>query len=231
MAVKYITPRTVQVRIKDVNVFLLINGKMLVLVDCGYPGSWKSILSVIKSLGYSASDLKDIILTHAHPDHSGGLAEIYAATGARVWAHPIEAELISQGKVSGKPFLITPGVLNRLIYLKNIKSGLRQISPMVISDLVKDADVLPFLGGINIIHTPGHSSGHISLFVEKEGLLIAGDLCVNVIGLAMPPVTEDFTQAQESIIKVSQFSFGKACFGHGRPILSDASRKMKHTFL
>ena len=90
-----------------------------------------------------------------------------------------------------------------------------------------DNEILPIAGGIVVLHTPGHSAGHVALLIQKEGILIAADLCVNLFGLGLSVIYEDKDLGIKSIGKAADLVFEKAVFGHGNPIESQASRKLK----
>ncbi len=105
--------------------------------------------------------------------------------------------------------------------------------PVRVNQQLKDQQVLDIAGGIKIIHTPGHTKGHIALLIPEENLLIAGDLCANMLGLGWSVIYEDRDLARQSIEKVAQLDFDQAVFGHGKPIKSKASlrfRELCHTF-
>ena len=76
------------------------------------------------------------------------------------------------------------GLVNWLIFKLVIKDVPGQIAPVGIAARVADHDVLPIAGGLRVIHTPGHSAGHMALLPEQDGVLLAGDLCAHVMGLA-----------------------------------------------
>ncbi len=81
-----------------------------------------------------------------------------------------------------------------------------------------------------VIHTPGHSAGHISLLLKKDDLLIAGDICANMMWLGFSTVYEDRALGIESILKAAGLGFESAVFGHGRPVMNNAAKKMLDKF-
>jgi len=90
--------------------------------------------------------------------------------------------------------------------------------------LVNDGDELPILGGIKVLHTPGHTPGSISLFLQKERLVIAGDVLAHRFGLRLPSraFTVDIAQDIHSIKRLTSLDFNVMCFGHGSPLLHEA---------
>lgn len=92
--------------------------------------------------------------------------------------------------------------------------------------VVNDGDVLPILGGLHILHTPGHTLGSICLFLPEERVLIAGDVLANrfVLGLPSKAFTVDMEQEINSIKRLANLDFDIICFGHGAAITRDASQ-------
>ena len=86
----HLVPKTVA------NPYLLIDPDGLTLIDAGLPGSHKKILRYMAGLGCAPGDLKRILITHADFDHVGGLAPLKKATGARVYASPVEAQALAR---------------------------------------------------------------------------------------------------------------------------------------
>jgi glyoxylase-like metal-dependent hydrolase (beta-lactamase superfamily II) len=163
------------------NVYLLLDDG-LTLVDTGLKGRYRSILKKVKRLGFSPSDISDIIITHHHADHVGSLARLKELTGARVIAHPGDAPYID-----GR---------------------------------------LPLLGGIEVLHAPGHTPGSICLYLKQEKVVIVGDVLVNRFRLGLPSrlFTVDIPQAIQSIKRLAGLDFEIMCFGHGAPLVSGGPR-------
>jgi glyoxylase-like metal-dependent hydrolase (beta-lactamase superfamily II) len=200
------------------NVFLLV-GNTLTLVDTGFRGRSVHILKEVTRLGYSPVDISSIIITHHHADHVGSLAALKEITQAKVFAHPADAPYI-EGRLP-QPGPAGPG------WFSNVAAplkGLWATVPVAVDTLLGDGDQLPILGGIKILHTPGHTPGSISLFLEKEGLFIVGDVLSNTFGLGLPSkaFTIDLAQEINSIKKLVDFDFNMICFGHGLPIRREA---------
>ncbi|MDW3651008.1 MAG: MBL fold metallo-hydrolase [Bacteroidia bacterium] len=231
MSILKISDRIFQVKLKYVNAFILLEDNGLTIVDTGYSGSFKTLLKGIDQLGFSGKNVNRIIVTHCHPDHTGELHQAKVYFNAPVFMHTNDAELVEEGRAGRVPYVVTPGIINRLVYLTKIQRVPINIAPTPVEEKLNSGDEISLLGGIYIVHTPGHSLGHISLLFKEEGILIAGDICANVMKLGLSPVNEDPEIAIQSIYKVTQFDFHKACFGHGKPIWEDARRKLKEQFL
>jgi glyoxylase-like metal-dependent hydrolase (beta-lactamase superfamily II) len=221
---KKITPRVYQLSglwgagVWGANVFLLVDDN-LTLVDTGFKGRATQIIKEVGQLGYSPSDIANIIITHYHADHVGSLAALKKATQAKVMAHPADAPYID-GQLP-QPGPTRPRWLGKTI------APLRRLwatTPAAVDILVNDGDELPILDGIKVLHAPGHTPGSISLFLEKERLVIAGDVLAHRFGLRLPSkaFTIDIAQEIHSIKRLTSLDFDIMCFGHGLPLLHEA---------
>jgi hydroxyacylglutathione hydrolase len=195
------------------NVYLLVD-KELALVDTGFKGRSGAILRDVARLGHAPSDIKNIIITHHHADHMGSLAALKKVTGARVMAHPTDAPYI-------EGHFPQPGPESRLM---SPFRGFWFTAPVQVDRLINEGDELPLLGGIKVLHTPGHTPGSICLLIPAERLLIAGDVLGNRFGLHLPSrrYTMNIRQELDSIRRLAALNFDAIAFGHGAPIIHDA---------
>jgi glyoxylase-like metal-dependent hydrolase (beta-lactamase superfamily II) len=200
------------------NVFLLV-GDTLTIVDTGFKGRSVHILKEIARLGYSPADITSIIITHHHADHTGSLAAMKEVTKAKVIAHIADAPYIDGSLLQPGP--AKPEWLNDELAPFH---WLWSTTPAAVDVLVSDGDELPILGGIKILHTPGHTPGSISLFLEREGLMIVGDVLSHTSGLSLPSkaFTIDLAQEIQSIRKLASLNFDLICFGHGLALAHSA---------
>ncbi len=200
------------------NTFLLLD-KSVTVVDTGLGGKAASILNEVSRLGYKTSDVAYIILTHHHTDHVGSLAELKKATGAKIMAHTADAPYIDGS-------LPQPGPA-RPKWLAMMLSPFGRMwasTPAEVDKLLNDGDELPMLGGVKILHTPGHTPGSICLFIPQEKLVIVSDLLSNRSQPGLPSriFTADMAQEINSIKKLAGLDFDIMAFGHGRPVLREA---------
>ncbi len=229
---KQITQKLWQIPLGAVNCFLIEGGghEGHTLVDTGYPGSADRIFDAISKCGLDPENIRRIILTHSHPDHAGSTADLVLRTGAEVWMHAEDAALAEQGVAGRLPHILSPGIANWLIYQLLIKRSQNSIPAFHTDRLLRDGDDLDLHGGIHIVHTPGHSLGHICLLLRSESLLIAGDICANAMGPALSVVYEDRKQGIASIRKVAALHFRNAVFGHGKPLTERANEVIRARF-
>ncbi|MBN1375423.1 MAG: MBL fold metallo-hydrolase [Dehalococcoidia bacterium] len=205
------------------NVYLVVDGDGLTLVDAGYPGKGREILRRIYRLGFSPSRIRHIIITHHHPDHVGGLAVLREITGAAVIAHAGDVPYI-------EGTLPQPGPC-RPDWLRSASTPLVPLlrtGPVKVDIIVKDGDELPAAGGIRVLHTPGHTPGSICVLFKRRGLMMTGDLLAQRFGIKLPSLsfTMDVRQEFESIARLAGEDFETACFGHGSPLIKGAGRRV-----
>jgi len=230
MTVHTVLPDLHQIELGRVNAFLLRGQDGLILIDAGFPGDDAPILDAIHEIGHTPTDVRHILLTHAHVDHTGGLAALKEETGAVTWMHPRDAELVRAGQAV-RPYSVTPGLLNRLLYWVFVRGNPTTIAPAPIDRDVPGNNEIPVAGGLRAIHVPGHSAGHLAfLWPEHGGVLFAGDVAANAMGLGLSIIHEDLGEARRSLRKLSRYAFDVAVFGHGGPIRQRAAERFRETF-
>ncbi len=198
--------------LNGVNAFLWTGPGGPTLIDTGYPWTADKLLAQIQEAGVQASELQRIIITHADLDHAGGLDAVRAHTQAQVCCHTAEADYVLGRRHKGRKGLA--GVLSTPIFLllnRKYKPHLQRIDQLLL-----DGETLP--DGFTVLHTPGHSPGHICLHHKEAGIMIFGDALANRDGeLTLPPkiFTPNMPQANESLQAVLRKHYDLACFGHG----------------
>ncbi len=206
------------------NTYIIVDSDGLTLIDTGLPGSHKKILAYISDRGFSAKDLVRIILTHSDIDHVGGAATLKRLSGARVYASAIEAAAIAKGTASR---VIRPRSLSRRLFMSVARRFFRP-EPVQTDVILTEGQLLPVLGGLQVLTTPGHTPGHISLFSRSTGVLFVGDSIVSrdtgLVG-SVPANTWDSEQAADSVRKQAALGARVVCSGHG-PVVSEAAGKM-----
>jgi glyoxylase-like metal-dependent hydrolase (beta-lactamase superfamily II) len=193
------------------NVYLLV-GSDLVLIDAGAPWGAARVLRCIEHLGCKPEDLKHILITHGDFDHVGGLADLIAATGAKAYAHPLEAEAIAAGQ---PPRRVMHG-WRRLLSMGLKVYARAKAAP--IAQTLNDGDIVPVLSGLRVIHTPGHTPGHMCYFEPKRRILFSGDTLVTEGGRlrgAHSLFTPDMTQATAAVKRLALLEPDIVCSGHG----------------
>jgi glyoxylase-like metal-dependent hydrolase (beta-lactamase superfamily II) len=226
MPAKLITDGLYVIPIGPVNTFLLDSPEGCTLIDTGFPNSADKILQAIRELGKEASDVRHIVLTHAHPDHIGSLAALKQATGAEAYIHPLDAPIATTG-TGFRPLSPAPGLITGLMFRMFIRP-VATVEGAAIEHQVQDGEVLPLAGGLTAIHVPGHCAGQlVFLWPQHGGVLFAADTCSNVMGLGWALGYEDFEEGRRSLRKLAQLDFQVACFGHGKAITHAAGAQFR----
>lgn len=193
-------------------VYLLHDDDGLTLIDTSIANAGEKILKQLTLAGHQADDVKRIIITHAHPDHIGGLPVVQKATGAEIWCHELEKPVI-EGKI---PAPRPPS----MSFMPE-----STLAPIPVTRSLQDKDHLPLIGGLEVIFTPGHAPGHISLWQEKQKLLIVGDAIFyffNRMTLPLDMLTVDREENKRSVKKIYDLEPQSLLFGHGQPIINNA---------
>ena len=225
-----ITPRLWQLKMGMVNSYLLKTDDGLLLIDAGWPGKTEKIFAAVRESGHNPTDIRHLLLTHGHVDHGGSAAEVKRRTGARTYAHPLDLELITTGHAERPGTTVTPGFMPAFAYRFFVKPGGTTYEPFSIDQLLKDGERLSMADDIEVIHTPGHCAGQVALLLQKEGVLIAGDICSNIMGLAYSVLNEDISLARQTILRVVEYPFERVVFGHGKPLDKRANQQLKERF-
>jgi glyoxylase-like metal-dependent hydrolase (beta-lactamase superfamily II) len=230
MKLKQIFPSVSQLTLGPVNVFFIKDGDELVVVDTGYEKSEAQILAAVEALGYRATAVRNIVITHCHPDHAGSLAALQAATGAAVWMHHADAEVV-RGRAEMVLSTPAPGLLNQILYRVFIKGVAAYVPPAVVAHEVADGQLLPLAGGLRAIHAPGHSAGHMAFLLERDGgLLFTADACSNMGFLNLSIVYDDLATAKRSLAKLAKVPCHTICFGHGQPLTGKGVAKFQRKY-
>lgn len=232
--VQEVVPGLFCVPLGVVNAYLLV-GEAVTIIDTGTPGSEGRVLAAIREVGRTADDVNAIIVTHCHADHSGSLAALKAAIGAEAWMHPADAALVREG-VAARDMRPAPGLGNRLLFTAMRFMAPSRVAPAKIENSAEDGDELPFSGGLQVLHVPGHCAGQIALvWPHHGGVLIAADAASNMSfawrqGLGYPPIFEDVEEGKRSLKRLSRLDVEVAVFGHGAPMVGRAAEKFRERF-
>jgi glyoxylase-like metal-dependent hydrolase (beta-lactamase superfamily II) len=162
-----------------VNWCLAEEGGRLTVVDAGAPKYRPQLDVAFGRLGRSLGDVAAIVLTHGHSDHTGFAEALREETGVPVYVDVDDESLAATGKQADKreasflPYLRLRHAWRLLFHL----AGAGAMKPRPIRELTtySDGETLDVPGRPRVIHTPGHTSGHCSLWFESAGALIVGD--------------------------------------------------------
>ena len=209
-----------------------VNGFMLrdddgqvTLIDMGIASSGAKVIAALRSIGSDPSQVTRLMLTHCHPDHAGGAAYVARETGRPVDIHAADAEYARSGT---QPDVDPTSRIGKL-FRRLPEPKTEKVS---IGEELTDGQVVPFAGGIRVIHTPGHSPGHASYLHEESGTLITGDSIFNVLGRRWPPkmLCSNFAMTRQTAHRLGGLEYSTAAFTHG-PEIRDRPREAIRKFL
>jgi len=212
-----IAPGVHAVRLLNVYAFL-IDEPRLTLIDAGLIGSGKRVQRYLHRIGRTVNDLARIVCTHAHPDHVGGVRELAGEREVEVLMHPADLE--------GLSVTLRDAVANRnrgqLIAYFTRHPG--EATPIV------DGQVLPILGGLRVVHTPGHTPGSVCLYAERHKLLFVGDVLQVIRGkvtYASSVFSADLPLARASVARIAELDVETIVFSHYPPLRDGAGAVLR----
>jgi glyoxylase-like metal-dependent hydrolase (beta-lactamase superfamily II) len=213
-----------------VHAFLLDKGTELTLIDTLFYTDARRIIDRIGSIGRSVEDLKHIVLTHAHRSHLGGLATLKGLSGATVYSHAWEADIVA-GERTAQP--VTPVPMRPLstywhVYYLQLGAALGRGKhpPCPVDATLEDGDTV---GPARVLHTPGHTPGHLAFWWSDRKVLLAGDAIATypVFGPGWPAFTLNPTQHQASLSRMAELDMEVLAVGHGDPVTAGAAERVR----
>jgi glyoxylase-like metal-dependent hydrolase (beta-lactamase superfamily II) len=189
----------------------------LTLVDTSSPGASDGLLRAIASIGRRPEDVRTIVATHYHDDHTGNVASLRDRSGATLCAHADDAPYID-GRTPWRG--LKAGGLQRFMTPDHFT--------LTVDRALQSGDRIDAAGGMEVVHAPGHTPGSIALLLRERGVLFAGDAFMNVMGLRLAPAmsTHDVAEARRTVKRLAGMEFDVALPGHGAPVVGRASEKL-----
>ena len=219
---------------RKINPTLIWDNETVVLIDTGFPEQLQEIRSAMDDVGIPFSKLSKVIITHQDYDHIGGLSDIIKASDQKieVIAHKEEKPFIE----GASPLLkMTPerlaGMFGALPAEKRKEAEERflEVLKSKVDKTVDDGEVLPYCGGITVIFTPGHTPGHICLYLDRNKTLVTGDALNVVNGQLVGPnmeFTPDMDTAKKSLEKLAQYDVETVICYHGGIYKDNANQRL-----
>ena len=218
-----------------INPVLIWDDETVILVDTGFPGPNVSqkIREAVAEAGVSFDKLNKVILTHQDIDHIGGLPDILNASQHKieVLAHENEKPYIQGEKRLVKA---SKGRMTQLDSLPEaqrnaIKAVFENPPKANVDSTIADGEELPYCGGITVIYTPGHTPGHICLYLKQSKTLITGDALNVVDGKLIGPNPQhafDMELTIQSLKKLTQYDVETVICYHGGVYRDDANQRL-----
>jgi glyoxylase-like metal-dependent hydrolase (beta-lactamase superfamily II) len=186
-------------------------GSTWTLIDTGLPGSDSAILRYMEKHRIEPSSIRQILLTHLHLDHVGNLRRMKDATGAKIFAHWLEAAFIARDPPYDGP-------------------GAHPKESVQVDEKLKDGDRIEAGGGLIAYHTPGHTPGHTAYYQPERKILFSGDLFFGSedgLDLTPPEYTHHMLTSRVSARRVGALAVESVMSYHGGPILKKGSESIK----
>ena len=216
---------------------LLWDDENVVLVDTGYPGQLPLFREALEQAGFPIEKLTKIIVTHQDIDHIGNLPDILSAAPQQIEVLATEAD---RPYIQGEKMLIkvTPEMIARALSMlpaempeerrQAFKRGLENPPKARVDTTLADGERLPYGGGVIVIHTPGHTPGHLCLYHPSSKTLLAADALGAANGqLARPRAADyDTTLAGESLKKLARYEIETIVCYHGGMYRGDANQRI-----
>jgi len=213
-----VLPNVHAVRVIGAQAYLLVERDEITLVDAGHVGSGRMLRAYLTRIGRSVEHITRIVCTHGHPDHIGGVHEVAAWSGAEIYLHPADSERL---RISFREVIanFSPGPIVALL-----TRAPAHAQPL------EDGDELPVLGGLRVIHTPGHTPGSVCLYSEPLRLLFVGDVLQVIHGrlsFASQFFSDDMTLARRSIARLAELDAETILFSHYPPYRADVRETLR----
>jgi glyoxylase-like metal-dependent hydrolase (beta-lactamase superfamily II) len=193
----------VEIQLTRVKAHLVVEPE-LSLIDCGYAGSGPAIRRAIVAQGRAPAELGRVVITHGHPDHAGSAREL-AEAGATILIHPAD----------GVTLRTTWADLARRPSRGRLFAAMTPEPPAF--QPIEDGDILPMLGGLRVIHTPGHTPGSVCLYGARDRVLFVGDTLQRRFGkvsFASRLYSDDYPAARRAVKRLAGLDVRSVVFGH-----------------
>lgn len=208
----------------------------MILFDCGHKGAIDQLNDKAFSAGFDLNRLTKVIITHHDHDHMGSLADLKRQyPWVKVYASAVEADYI-RGKVKSVRLKQAEEQIKILEddqkeHAQKRIDMLRLIEPVEVDGILEDGDVIDVCGEVEVVATPGHLPGHISLYLREFKAMIAGDALVVADGKlyrANPRFTLDKDEAYTSARRFINYAIDTLICYHGGAITENIKESLEN---
>ena len=213
MTVTEIAPKVHEIPLLRVKVHAIVEDDGVTLVDSGHARSPRGIERALARMDIPLDRVSRVVCTHGHPDHAGG-ARAFADRGIEVLIHPDDA---AQLDIGVRDAIRKP---SRGRIFAAMTPPLASFRPIV------DGDVVPVLGGLEVVHTPGHTAGSVCLYARRDRLLFVGDTLQRRFGrvsFASTLYSDDAHMARASVQRLAELDVKTIVFSHFPPLTERAA--------
>jgi glyoxylase-like metal-dependent hydrolase (beta-lactamase superfamily II) len=183
------------------------------LIDCGYARSRGRIEKAMSEHGRALAELARVVCTHGHPDHAGGAREL-AFAGIPVLIHPADGERLA---ITWRDMLRRPT-------RGKFFAAITPEPPQTLA--IEDGDILPMLGGLRVVHTPGHTPGSVCFYGARDRIVFVGDTLQRRFGrvsFASSLYSDDIGLARRTVQRLASLDVETVVFSHYPPLTEGAS--------
>jgi len=205
--IKRIGPSITLIQLSDIDSNIYVLGDTV--IDSGTGFNFTRLHSLLKIMKLNFSAIKQVINTHGHFDHIGGNGYFLKA---KIAIHEVDAPILEKADTQASYADFFDG----------------KLKPRQVDQKLKEGQVLQVNGmPLKVLHTPGHTPGHICLYNEKDGTLFSGDLVFSDgVGRTDLP-GGDVAELDKSLERISRLKISKILPGHGEPILEKGDKALK----
>jgi glyoxylase-like metal-dependent hydrolase (beta-lactamase superfamily II) len=221
-----------------VNWYLVEDDGRVTILDAGAPAYRAQLDRGLALLGRGVGDVAAVLLTHGHGDHIGFAEPVRRELGIPVHVHRDDVKLTTTGKRDAKnegsvlPYLRYPHAWKLVGHLATAGGVPKPVAEVTTFD---DGDELDLPGRPRVVHTPGHTAGHASFYLESRGALVLGDaLCsrnplTGAIGPQLMPRAFNLSSGTtlDSLSKLERLDADVLLFGHGEPWREGAAEAVR----
>lgn len=218
---------------------ILSDKSEVVLIDCGYPNFLNLIKDAAKKDGVDISKLTKIIITHHDFDHMGALGEFKREYPHIKVLSSIDDEKYISGKEKSLRLQQAEAIYDKIPEeekesAKEFQRFIQKVENVQVDMCLKDRDSFSWFGGIEIVATPGHMPGHISVYLKRSKTLISGDALIvenDKLMIPYPQYTLDIDNAKKSIKKLLNYEIDRIICYHGGTYIKDIKESLQSIIL
>ena len=209
-----------------VRAYLLDDGQGITIVDSLMAADARLVLAELGRIGRAPADIKHLIMTHAHRSHLGGLARLKELSGAPIYAHEWEADIMSADRVA-QPVSSRPYRPYRTYPLQlALNLNLSKHPPIQVDEYIHEGDRV---GPLTVLYAPGHSPGHLAFYWPERRALIAGDAVCTwpVFMLGWRGFMLNVRQHKASVRRLAELDSDILLSGHGDPLPAGGAQRIR----
>ncbi|MBU4175719.1 MAG: MBL fold metallo-hydrolase [Actinobacteria bacterium] len=200
------------------------DGAILVDVGCGSEKAYSRVKDFLSAHGLRMADVHTVILTHAHPDHMGAMKHLLQEISPRVFLHPLEIPLAAEpSRLNdtfdvGLPYRygIIPTPPEEMDILEYFSDSCAMASARATDEIRTDVELVLGEFAFQVIETPGHAQGLVSLFNRENGILFTADAVGDIVTWYSPS-SGGFTRFLEGLDRLSRLPATLLLPSHGSP--------------